>query len=270
MSSSVTFRRLSDDRSARPRAGWLVVVCLMVTVTAGLVLFAAAWVLGGRASSAPTSVEALVPADGGALAPTTSAPAGASEPSVQADGAARLPGAEAMTTVHEVRLDRIDELKGLGWTVGHLVDFGFGFDPQNLETGVVDGVRTVELLLADGGEYISVAETRPEVEGAELTALRETLAPLLDEDLVEHRHITLGTGEGCDLFVARSGDRWTAAVESGNAQYVITSNLSESSAERVADWVMASDRARVQMLPTDPSVGERLERGLDELFRWMD
>lgn len=270
MSPSATRRHLSDDRSARPRAGWLVVMCLMVAVLGAVVVFAAAWVLGGRAVSAPASVEALAPADGGVGSPATSAPAGASEPLVQADGTAQLPGALTTTTVHELRLDHLDDLKPLGWTVGHLVDFGFGFEPQRLETGVVDGVRTVELQLADGADRISVAETRPESEDVGLTSLREKLAPILDEDLVEHHRVTLGTGEGCDLFVSRAGDRWTAAVETDDAQYVITSNLAESSAEQVADWVMASDRARVQMLPTDPSARDRLARGLDELFRWND
>ncbi|GAA1173129.1 hypothetical protein [Nesterenkonia xinjiangensis] len=271
MPTSVTRRPLTDRRSARPRAGWLVALCLVITVAAGVVVFAAAWIVGGRTAAQPDSVESLLPTEGRASVPSAvPAPAGASEPQIRADGTAQLPGAVERTTVHEVDVASLDKLKPLGWTVGHLVDFGFGFDPEHVETAVVDGVRTVELQLSEGGEYISIAETRPEGEAVELTTLDEKFTEILDDEKVEHQQVTLSTGEDCDIYVARQDDRWTATVESAGVQYVITSNLPDSAAQQVADWVMAADRARVQMLPGSPSGVDRLERGLDELFRWID
>ncbi|GAB3187436.1 hypothetical protein [Nesterenkonia suensis] len=278
MSTPSLRRPPADDRAAAPRAGWLVVLCLMATVTVGTVVFAAAWIAGGRSAAPPESVASLIPADAQSTgSPAVSALAGGSGPQEQAADAAdaahdamHLPGAVEQTRVHEVDVARLDQLKPLGWTVGHLVDFGFGFDPESLETAAVDGVRTVELHLAEADHHISVAETRPESGTAELAPLEETLTEILEEDRFEHQEVRLGGGEDCDLYVALEGERWIAAVASAEVQYVITSNLPESAAPGVADWVLASDRARVQILPGVPTGADRLERGLDELFRWID
>ena len=260
---------LADERSARPRVGSAAVLLVVVSVTTAMLVLLAAWVAGGRAAAQPASVASVLPAQD-ATPPSTSAPAGAAEPVVQTDGTAQLPGADDPMDVQALPVASLDQLKPQGWTVGHLVDLGFGFAPVHLETGIVDGVRTVELQLSDDGEFISVAETRPEADTAELAPLAQKLEPLLDETLIAHHRMELDFGDVGDVYISEQDDRWTAAVESAGAQYVITSNLSESAAKPITDWVMATDRSRVQMPPAPPEGAERLERGFEELLRWID
>ncbi len=228
------------DRPVRPRAGWIVVLSLLTAVAAGIVLFAAAWVLGGRSASLPQA-ESVLPPEG--------------------------EGAEDGSSSHEIPVDQLSQLKPLGWNVAHLQ--GYGLQPHHVETGVADGVRTVQVRLSDGDSFVDIAETRAEEEGAELSPLEERVTGALDFDPSEHREIQLSTGDTGEVFLSEEAERWTAAVETSYAQYVITSDMTEVPPGQLAAWVLVTDRSRLQIQPSEEPGGfDRIERGFQELFSW--
>lgn len=251
---------------------------LMGAVAVGAVFFAAAWIVGGRAVPQTVASEDLLPGEGeaqlnssgeGAQAVSSVQPAaGTQDNYVLDDGPKILPGARDTTPIHDVSLETIDQLKPLGWNLPHLT--GFGLAREHAETGVSRGVRTVQVQFASQETWVNVAETRAEAEGAELIPLEEKLTGVVDDTAVQREELTLSTGDECTLYLAEGESRWTAAVDTGRVQYVITSNLPQSAAGQVAGWVMVTDRSRVQMLPPDvPSGTDRLQRGFQEILPWL-
>lgn len=264
--------------ATRPRAGWLVALTLLVVVLLGVLLFVAAWVVGGRALPQINSVQSLLPQgsqsspqheaepveDGVLGAPLSSTdlnliPLDASD--------ATLPGAPESTQIQQIPLDSLNALKSLGWSVPHLS--GFGLATEYAETGVVEGVRTVQVRLTDGEHRLDISETRPEESGVELAALETKLGGVVDTPAAARETLTLSTGDECELYVSDDPQEWTAAMESARVQYVVTSDLPTETAEQISNWVMATDRSRVQVLPIVPTGSERLERGFEELLTWL-
>ncbi|MGJ9405812.1 hypothetical protein ACHABQ_05760 [Nesterenkonia aurantiaca] len=265
------------NEATRPRAGWLVVLTLLVLALLGVLIFVAAWVVGGRALPQINSVQSLLPqgvqssqqeveesTDGAAGAPLTSIdlnliPVDASD--------ATLPGAPESTEIQQIPLESLNALKSLGWSVPHLS--GFGLTAEYAETGVVEDIRTVQLRLTDGEHRLDISETRPEESDVELAALESKLEGLVDTSASVRETLTLRTGDECELFISEGAQEWTAAMGSGRVQYVVTSDLPAETAEQISNWVMATDRSRVQVLPIVPTGSERLERGFEELLAWL-
>lgn len=267
-----------SQEATRTRAGWLVALVLLVVALLGVLVFVSAWVVGGRALPQINSVQSLLPQgsqsspqhdeelpeDRAASIPLTSSdlnliPVDASD--------ATLPGAPESAEIQQIPLDSLNALKSLGWSVPHLS--GFGLVTEYAETGVVEGVRTVQVRLTDGEHRLDISETRPEESGVELAALETKLGPVLDATATERETLTLRTGDDCELYISEESQEWTAAMESGRVQYVVTSDLPEETAEQISNWVMATDRSRVQVLPIVPTGSERLERGFEELIAWL-
>lgn len=254
------------------------VLCLLLTAAAGVVLFVAAWVIGGRSGSSAPLADSVLPPEEEMLSAEESLShppgysgvepvVGAQEDFVAEEGPAILPGAIDSFAIHQIPVEQLSLLKPLGWNVAHLQ--GYGLQPRYAETGIIDDVRTVQVQLSDGENFVNVSETRSEGEGIELAPLEEKLANVLDVEAVEHQQIQLSTGDVGDVFFSDEGEQWTAAVETGNAQYVITSDMTEVSASQLTAWVLVTDRSRLQTLPTEEPGGlERIERGLQEIFDW--
>ncbi|WP_300342792.1 hypothetical protein [Nesterenkonia sp.] len=266
-------------RAGHVRLGWVVAAFLSSLVLVSCVMVAAAWILGGRAPAATSSVQELLPpepepdssANSGeeaAMASALSPAVGTHEDYVVGEAAVVLPGARTGAEVREIPVENLSGLKELGWSVPYLNRSGY--DHQYLETSSLEGVRTIQAHLSDGEHYINVAETRPEEEERELYPLREKLHNVVDLDAVTEETLELSTGHEGSFFVSDQRAAWTAAVEMPQVQYVITSNLPAESAPEIASWVLITDRSRVQLLPSSPGAGDRLERGFEELFALFD
>lgn len=268
------------QQSPRPRAGWIAVLCLSFTTAAAVAMFAAAWILGGRVLNHQVPPEALLPPEdeqglghGTSLPTSPSASSGpAAGPFIadrQRQSGEVLPGAAGGGAVHTIPAENLTALKQLGWSVPHLSNAGF--TAQRAETTISGGVRTVHVEFSRGDYYLNVSETRPEAEGSQLIAVSEKLEPLVDLESAEQLSLQLGTGEEASLY-SFADEVWTVTIESEEVQYVITSDLPESevTAAQVAGWVMITDHSRVEFLPNSPSGGDRLERGFEELFSWLD
>lgn len=211
-------------------------LCLLCAVAVGLVLFAAAWVVGSRS---------VVPPQQGSVLP----PEGDSG------------------SVHEIPVEQLSELKPLGWSVAHLS--GYGLRPLHAETEIGGGARTVQVRLSDGESFVEVAETRAEQEDAELEPLAERVGEVVDLETAEHQEIQLSTGDTGEVFRPGPDGQWTAAVETSYAQYIITSDMAEVPPSQLAAWVLVTDRSRLQILPAEEPGGlDRIERGLQEIFGW--
>lgn len=181
-----------------------------------------------------------------------------------------LPGAAAPLTARGVPLEQLPALDDLGWNVGELHGLGRSMTPERVLTGRAEGVRTVQVRHTDGAHQVTVAETRPVDESTALRPLAEKLDDLLDLEAVEQRRITLSSGEDCTVYRAAGRDRWTAAVDGGGAQYVITSDLDDTTVDSVVSWVMVTDRSRVRSMPQSSDAGDRLERGFRSMLDWLD
>ena len=266
----------TDQRPARPRAGWLVVLSLIVLLLLGVLVFVAAWVVGGRALPQINSVQSLLPQGTQTSQSRVEEVRENQDLSLSStdlnltpiDGEdAVLPGSPDTTEIQQIPLDSLSALKSLGWSVPHLA--GFGLTTEYAETGVVDGVRTVQVRLTDGEHHLDVSETRSEESGVEMAPLDSKLASAVDVSEAERETLTLRTGDECEIYISGEDEEWTAVMESGRVQYVVSSDLPTSTAEQISNWVMATDRSRVQVLPIVPSGSERLERGFEELLEWL-
>lgn len=226
----------------------------------------------GLSGSAPTSAPTASPGADAAAAstPAASLPVGLEESRRPQGRVASLPGAVERMPVRSVPLDQLDRLHRLGWNVAELHGLGQAMQADDAVTAQAAGVRTVQVHHTDGEHAVTVAETRPADESTELRPLAEKLDEMLDLDAVDRESLTLPTGEDCTVYRSAVEDRWTAAVDAGSVQYVITSDLDASAVAAVADWVMTTDRSRVQQMPSSPDAGERLERGFRSLLGWMD
>ena len=216
---------------------------------AGIVFFSA-WIVGGRVQAGSLG-ERLLPAE------DQGAQAGGGQPTD--DAAAPL--------AHRIPVDQLDQLRPLGWNVAQLS--GYGLEPQQAETQLVDGVRTVDVELSNGDSVVEVAETRAEEEGAELTPLRDLAARSVDLEEAEHQAIELSTGDEGDLYRVEDSAERTVTVGTSYAHYVITSDMDEVPAADLAAWVLVTDRSRLQVLPTEEAgVLDRIGQGLREIFSW--
>lgn len=263
---------------SRVSLSWAVAVFGASCALVVCVILAAAWVLGGRsAPSNPTVTELLPPeprqspnvaADGDAAAVSAlQAPAGTDEAYLVGEAAAILPGSVESTAVRELPVDRISELKPLGWAVPYLDRAGFQND--YVETSSVDSVRTIQVRLTDGTHFINVAETRSEAEDVQLHPLQEKLHSVVNPEAVTAEALELTTGQVALLYLEEETETWTSAVETPSAQYVITSSLPQHRAFEITSWVMITDRSRVQLAPHVPGPADRLERGFDEIRGWF-
>lgn len=266
-------------RSTRHHLIWVLSVFSVSLVTVLCVIIATAWILGGRTVPGSPTVQSLLPPEPipepeseaiSAAEAATSAlrpAAGTDEEYVVGEAAAILPGAGQSFEVSEIPVESFPELKAMGWAVPHLT--GFDLEPEYVETGSAEGVRTIQVQFTDGERYVNVAETRSEEGGKELVALHEKLHSVVDVDGVSAERRQLTTGDEATVYLSDSGAAWTSAVESSAVQYVITSNLPAAAATEVSSWVMVTDRSRLQRLPASPGPGDRLERGFEELAAWF-
>lgn len=260
-------------RAGRLSVGWICAVFLTSLATVLCLIVATAWFLGGRAVPVPTLQSLLPPEPRGADELPAREDSGtpvntAAGQQASVEDPIILPGAQGAVPIREISLDNLSQLKRLGWAVPYL-EGGYNMRSESLKTGSVDGMRTMQLSMSDGRNYITVAETRVEEEDMVLAPLSEKLMSRIDLTSVTSERILLSTGQEALLFIDRGGAAWTTAVDTGNVQYVISSDLPAAAASEVTSWVMITDRSRVQMLPTSPGTADRLERGFDEIISWL-
>lgn len=258
----------------RPSTALIMTVSTVSVATVVCVLVATAWVLGGRNEPTQPTVQELLPpeprpvpedSDGQDVesASGLQPAAGTEEEFVVGEVAAVLPGASESAEIREVPLENLDAMKRLGWAVPYL--HRRGFEQQYAETSKADGVRTLQLHLSDGENYINVSETRPEDEGGELAALRAKLSRVISLEDGEAEEMQLSTGHDATMYQTDDDEQWTSAVETSSVQYVVTSDLPEDAADEVTAWVLITDRSRVYTEPPSPGPTERIERGFNQM-----
>ncbi|NDK32132.1 hypothetical protein [Nesterenkonia haasae] len=260
--------------------GWVAAVLVTSLAIVVCVIVAAAWVIGGKAAPPTSSVQELLPPEPRQSPPLVSQdaeaasvsalepPAAEEEEFVIGAAAGVLPRALESSTVKEIPIDRLSDLKSLGWALPFLDRSGFSHD--SVETSSADSERTIQVHLTDGDDFINVAETRAEAGISELHPLRDKLASLVDLDRVSAEALDLDTGHEATVYIDNDSDIWTAAVETPHVQYVVTASLPAESAREVASWVMVTDRSRVHLSHTAPGPADRLERGFDEMLTWFE
>lgn len=255
-----------------PQSVSLALVCgvfLASVAAVALALLAAAWVLGGRVVAGPDNVDEILPAEP-PEAPSTLGPQFIQvdeSPSSQADQGADVvslmpPGRLTEGNV-QLPAESLHQLKELGWVLPYLVQQGAEVD--FMQTSADSGERTVLAQLSVGGQEVTVAETRAEATDQRLQPLAERTAGFADRDGVTTERLKLSTGEESTLFRHVETDSWSTAVETDGAQYIISAEMPSAAASSVSSWVLNADRSRVQLLPSSPDNGDRLERGIDEL-----
>lgn len=266
-------------KPGRVHLGWVFGVLVASIAAVTCLVVALAWFLGGRAAPNATSVQELLPPEPRQNTDSETAEDAAMLSAVQPSGenggaerfdggvAAVLPGAIQGAEIKELPVENLSDLKSLGWAVPYLSRNGY--EHEYIETGSLEGIRTIQVHMADGEYFINVAETRVEEDGVELQPLEEKLHNVIDLQHVDAEELELSTGQQAVLYSAEDARVWTTAVETGHAQYVITSSQPVETAPEVTSWVMVTDRSRVQLMPSSPGPADRLERGFDEMRSWF-
>lgn len=276
MSRTVSTARPRPRKHARLSLGWIFCVFVASLATVACVIVATAWVVGGRSvPDTPTMQELLPPeppqrdsdAQETVAVSSLHPPVGVGEDYLVEGTASILPGSSHTNPVKEVPLDQLEELKSLGWAVPYLSRSEF--EHSYAETSSGENVRTVQVHLTDGTDFINVAETRPEAEGVQLSPLVDKLHSVVDLETVTPVPLELGGDYESLFYHAERSDYWTSAVETPNAQYVITSSLTTDAAAEITTWVLLTDRSRVQLSHSAPGPVDRLERGFDEMRAWF-
>ncbi len=138
---------------------------------------------------------------------------------------------------------------------------------DHAETGVVEGVRTIRIHMANSDHWINVSETRAEQGGLELKPLEEAMANSEGAEAEGDGELPLSSGQTGSLLLGE--DYWTSGAERAGVQYVISSDLPKAHAAEITSWVLATDRSRLQVMPHEPGAADRLERGFDEMGSWF-
>lgn len=276
MSRTVSTAHPRPRKHTRLSLGWVLCVFAASLATVVCVIVATAWIVGGRTAPHTPTVQELLPPepqqpDAGAQETVAVSalhpPVGVGEDYLVEGTTVILPGSSHTNPVKEVPLEQLDELKSLGWAVPYLSRSEF--EHNYAETSSGEHVRTIQVHLTDGTDFVNVAETRPEAAGVELSPLAEKLHSVVDLETVTPVPLELGGGYDSLFYYAEGSDYWTSAVETPNAQYVITSSLSTDAASEITTWVLMTDRSRVQLSHSAPGPVDRLERGFDEMRTWF-
>jgi hypothetical protein len=279
--SRTTLRAAGRTRTpSYPHIGWVVAVLMASVAIVVCVIFAAAWIIGGRAAPVTGSVQELLPPEPRQSPPVSSGDAETASGSalhppeaqerdyVLSEAAAVHPGEWESTTVKEIPGERLNDLKSLGWAVPFLDRSGFSHEV--VRTSSAGSERTIQVHLTDGTDFISVAETRAEAEDSDLSPLRDKLDGLMDLSKVSAESLELSTGHESTVYTSDESEVWTAAVDTPHVQYLVSASLHPASAEDVTSWVMLTDRSRVHVSDSVPGPADRLERGFDEMLTWFD
>lgn len=276
MSRTVSTTSPRPRKHARLSLGWVFCVFAASLATVACVIVVTAWIVGGRTVPHTPTVQELLPpeppqrdseAQESVAVSALHPPVGVGEDYLVEGTVTVLPGSSHTNPVKEVPLDQLDELKSLGWAVPYLSRSEF--EHNYAETSSGENVRTIQVHLTDGTDFVNVAETRPEAAGVELNPLADTLHNMVDLETITPVPLELGGGYESLFYHAEDSDYWTSAVETPNAQYVITSSLSTGAASEITTWVLMTDRSRVQLSHSVPGPVDRLERGFDEMRTWF-
>ncbi len=137
---------------------------------------------------------------------------------------------------------------------------------DHAETGVVEGVRTIRIHMANSDHWINVSETRAE-QGDWSSSLWRRPWRTPRERKPRATVSSLSSGQTGSLLLGE--DYWTSGAERAGVQYVISSDLPKAHAAEITSWVLATDRSRLQVMPHEPGAADRLERGFDEMGSWF-
>ena len=233
-----------------------------------------AWVVGGRAVSAPPeSVDAVLPDDGEttmAYDPTDQIPVASSltEACEEACDHHHWGTPEDQTTVYQLNDEELAELDPLGWNVPRFS--GFGLSMLSAETTSTEGVRTVTVRHTDGTHDLLVSETRPDQDAEEVPSMKPALDKAAQEANIVVENFTLSTGDEASLYEDGQDGSWTVLVEGHDVEYIATSDLGTDAASRIASWMMITDHSRLQGMPAEPDSADRISQGLEEMMFWRE
>lgn len=228
-----------------------------------------------HAGTADSRRRTLVAAAGGLTIVTAALLAGAyvvgSEtapvPAEAASGTSALrAGWESVAAETPTPLDtqQLDTLRAGGWYCPELESLGFTL--RSAEGSTVAGRPTLELVLENGGETVTVYEQRKVDDvgpagrpgGPPVTAVTGELVTSSGFD-----HIG---GTDRDVWV-RSGEPWQVVLDSPSVTYTVVSTLPASAMPGTLSQLVTTEHAQLALAPQPPkdSMVERIIRGLSTM-----
>ncbi|MFJ6001211.1 anti-sigma factor family protein [Arthrobacter sp. NPDC092385] len=231
--SSAAFVRAHHERTGPPRRLTLVTAAGGSAVVATAIL-AGAYVVGSEAGSAT--------ADG--VTGTTSLRAGWESVAPQ--------------TPTYLDTEQLETLRAGGWYCPELESLGFTL--QSAEGITVGGRPTLELVLENGGDTVTVYEQRKvgDVRDAETAPVSAVTGNIVTSDGFEH----VG-GTDRDVWV-RSGDPWQVVLDSPAVTYTVVSDLPAAVMPQTLSQLVTTEHAQLALSPQGQgdSMMERIIRGL--------
>lgn len=157
--------------------------------------------------------------------------------------------------------DQLETLRAGGWYCPELESLGF--DLRSAEGITVDGTPTLELVLENDGDTVTVYEQR-KVGGAVDAAappLNAVTGNIVTQDGFEH----VG-GAGQDVWVL-SGRPWQVVLDSPSVTYTVVSDLPAAAMPQTLSQLVTAEHAQLALTPQggDDSMVERILRGLSTI-----
>ncbi|OUM39882.1 anti-sigma factor family protein [Arthrobacter sedimenti] len=154
--------------------------------------------------------------------------------------------------------DQLETLRSGGWYCPELESLGFTL--QSAEGITVAGRPTLEIVLENDGDTVTVYEQRKvgEVRDADAPPLNAVTGNIVTADGFEH----IGGAER-DVWV-RSGEPWQVVLDSPSVTYTVVSDLPAAAMPQTLSQLVTAEHAQLALSPQgqEDSMMERIIRGL--------
>ncbi|TKV29639.1 hypothetical protein FDK12_01540 [Arthrobacter sp. NamB2] len=157
--------------------------------------------------------------------------------------------------------DQLETLRAGGWYCPELESLGFTL--KGAEGITVGGMPTLELVLENDGDTVTVYEQRKVDEGREADAgpVNAMTGNTVTADGFDH----IGGAER-DVWV-RSGEPWQVVLDSPSVTYTVVSSLPAAAMPQTLSQLVAAEHAQLSLSPQTPddSMVDRIVRGLSTI-----
>jgi hypothetical protein len=156
---------------------------------------------------------------------------------------------------------QLDTLRAGGWYCPELESLGFAL--KSAEGITVAGNPTLELVLENDGETVTVYEQRKV--GSDTGASSAPVSAVTGQAVTADGFDHVG-GAGRDVWV-RSGEPWQVVLDSPTVTYTVVSSMPAAAMPRTLSQLVATEHAQLALAPRaeDDSMMGRILRGLSKI-----
>ena len=277
-------------------AGWKVVIGLVLACTVAVAMLLFAWVAGGRGSgSLSVGSPSLLPQElsdtgsdarledrplitptltaGSPSSTTSSGASGSSDASASSSAssdeaqwplvstAGSTQGADLTASGTEVPVTALSQLRGYGWNIPGLADFGMSMQSASVLSGENWAEISTQMRRGSGDdEIVTVVRECRQVDDDQVTG-----CPVEEEHSGPVTTIDIGPDTSIEVQTF-ADDTWTARLNSEHASYQVDSSSPVENAAAMMSALRMSEQSRIKGGALPDSAMDRLMRGFQEII----